>query len=1672
MRNGFLKLKNIVPAFVFVVFLVFVFIEVSSAKDTRTKDDAQYPEPQITVPESHLTDRELVRKSPKPERIATTSAPGTTEFTPASDADKTIKFKKGVGDDLDVYLFRDESPIDVFIDIGDLRPDPSITQKPKLTLRYWDVDRTGPGVAACEKGPEIDTIAINGHALPGELTGQSDEWNIKTYDIEPGWLVRGDNHFELHIDTTATDCWAVTVDWVEIKIPFNIKVVQVEAWDDLFITNEQRALIPDAVWKKRFGFSGTLIDVDPSRNESIADWLKSKKFKIKVKLDAWPKKPPDFTPTVEYSWLHHSLVGTAKEISSPDNLKFDGWEGEFEVDLSQKVGQRGLFLFFDFFDKADGKKVHKDLQLTGHRLYVTYDKSLSVGNRSLTDTLPPKERWVDVATRWAKDARDQFEVAGTTNLTEYSNPFGWEYGYPRVQDWDLLITPPFTPPHRTDCNYFAYVWRNLVRVNGVNASTHPYEPSSSFLTEPGWSALDNVGVNASLMPGGQSTWNFSSHCLGNVGGKFYDPTFGLSYFAKDTLVYAFGTGFRIERDGFWWSEYSKKDGSGFLLVRKTGIKNSRGWTVHNYQPRSSEANITEAIVPTSDIGLDTDSDTLYNYLAIQFTIDVPTPGIYGIDGSLHATDGTFITTGSLEQEGEAPLQDVHIFENYAAGINNVTLYFLGKHIFDSQMNGPYTVNLTLLNEAGEDANSTTYTTGSYAHTQFQGMKILVNNITDLGTDTDADGQFDSLTLDINADVLGSSLVDANIVGFLSQGETLISSNTYTNTHSPGNQIIQFTFPASDIRQARLNGPYSVLLSISDGSFFTDIVEHTTVAYSYTQFGSPAAEFSLAFSDAGIDTNANGLFDLLTLNVGLEVAEAGDYTILGWLANSTGDVIVSAESLATLPTGSQTIQLNFPGKEIYKSSQDGPYNLLSLTILDSLGNEVDSLDGAYTTSPYAYTEFEKPGASFTSVFSDSGVDADADGFYNTLRIAAQVNVSTPGTYTIEAHLADANESILEDITLTQSLSAGIQNVDLDFSGENIFSKGVDGSYLLSFARIISNSEVEDQLFDAFTTSNYSHTQFERPSIFISSFTDSGVDTNSNGLFNVLRIGVTVTTQVSGYYAINGRLMDSLGNEIGWAAASPFLVANTPQTVYLDFDGFEIRGNGQNGPYLLKDLSVYEDVSGSTIFITDAYTTAFYDDTQFEVPGIIKGKVTYSNGTAIPNVVVYNLVDTDTTDADGNYSLVVNQNGTYTVKTVAPAELNLIDQEKTVDAVVGIDTIIDFTFLSPGALPGTLVVELIEPSSSVNVLKNSLFNVTARVSCGAGDCGNVTAVLDPEIADYTITTIPSNFTDISLTGIDTGIIQDDDSAQVPIGFTATFYENTYSSILVSSNGYMTFGPFGIEYSNADIPDPFEPNNFVAPFWDDLNPGLGGAIKYQTIGSAPQRIFIVQWDNVPPYGGSSDDGTFQVKLYEESGDIEFQYADVSFSAPADFGASATVGVENSDGTKGSKFSFNAPVLYDGLGLLLQPKIGKGMVPVGAGTPFYTIDSNPMDKSILPCFAYMLDGTICDATWRVNATGSGTWEFFATFSSDVPQVLSSETNHINITIVEGCAPPLSGDWVITQDCTLEQSGAAPAHVIVQNNAILTLLPGVLLNIDFANFHLLVKNGSKVIIKPGGKLF
>ena len=211
----------------------------------------------------------------------------------------------------------------------------------------------------------------------------------------------------------------------------------------------------------------------------------------------------------------------------------------------------------------------------------------------------------------------------------------------------------------------------------------------------------------------------------------------------------------------------------------------------------------------------------------------------------------------------------------------------------------------------------------------------------------------------------------------------------------------------------------------------------------------------------------------------------------------------------------------------------------------------------------------------------------------------------------------------------------------------------------------------------------------------------------------------------------------------------------------------------------------------------------------------------------------------------------------------------------------------------------------------------------------------------------------WTDISGTGTISAVTDDDDNyeSDVPIGFTFNFGGTDYTILEVTTNGVLSLDQEGNdEYDKEPLPTTEWAGPALFSWWDDLDPGECGDMYYETVGSAPNRAFIVQWNDVC-HNDCEDclpgEGiTIEVALCEGTNNIVYQYLDTFFGngntdlSDANDGGSAAVGLQTDD-LNGLEYSNSTPVITDDLAIVFYPQAGSavnclaGAPPTPTSTP-----------------------------------------------------------------------------------------------------------------------------------------
>ncbi len=156
-----------------------------------------------------------------------------------------------------------------------------------------------------------------------------------------------------------------------------------------------------------------------------------------------------------------------------------------------------------------------------------------------------------------------------------------------------------------------------------------------------------------------------------------------------------------------------------------------------------------------------------------------------------------------------------------------------------------------------------------------------------------------------------------------------------------------------------------------------------------------------------------------------------------------------------------------------------------------------------------------------------------------------------------------------------------------------------------------------------------------------------------------------------------------------------------------------------------------------------------------------------------------------------------------------------------------------------------------------------------------------------------------------------VDDDITAQLPLGFTFNFGGVNYTQVQVMSNGRLQFNNGFCGYGTQTVgppptyPYPY-PNTSVVRtmrvYGTDLDPTSSGAagvcpaatcyVSYATEGVSPNRRFVVTWVNVPEWGASARTGSFNLQVVLEETINEFVYQFGTSNHPT--GGSAQIGWE----------------------------------------------------------------------------------------------------------------------------------------------------------------------------------
>lgn len=377
-------------------------------------------------------------------------------------------------------------------------------------------------------------------------------------------------------------------------------------------------------------------------------------------------------------------------------------------------------------------------------------------------------------------------------------------------------------------------------------------------------------------------------------------------------------------------------------------------------------------------------------------------------------------------------------------------------------------------------------------------------------------------------------------------------------------------------------------------------------------------------------------------------------------------------------------------------------------------------------------------------------------------------------------------------------------------------------------------------------------------------------------------------------------------------------------------------------------------------------------------------------------------------------------------------------------------------------GELVGKLVSPTEPFTVYQNTPFTFKSSVECVEGNCGDVTATLDPipsvkmliynpnvlgpngEQCKGNYGTLPYDYLEnngVEVTYwcnsnvVDADVLKDYDVLYVGRA-RASYYGATYINS-TDLKKWVSNGGGAILESTGDS---FEPgtNNIIWPGIYDLFgynncPVIGSS---DNAGGGPLNKYIdhLIWEGVNGPVGDNNYGLYDSELYDSCIGTGVKIGTSAYAQSPmvnQFGSGRTysgVLVDYTMNEDSQKYFLNVVnwVAQGG---------GKGVVPMDSGKPFYTTSQNPQTKEDVSCLGDMQEDSICEQSWEVVPTGKqgSTYEFFTIYDSSLGEEKKMTTEKVSVKIF--CDDP-DGNGVCA-DAEVDVDTVAPIITLLGDSIV-----------------------------------
>jgi hypothetical protein len=273
-------------------------------------------------------------------------------------------------------------------------------------------------------------------------------------------------------------------------------------------------------------------------------------------------------------------------------------------------------------------------------------------------------------------------------------------------------------------------------------------------------------------------------------------------------------------------------------------------------------------------------------------------------------------------------------------------------------------------------------------------------------------------------------------------------------------------------------------------------------------------------DRGLDMDGDSKFNYLEIAAELNVFEYGYYSVqIEFLEDSLSHTFYTgAWQGGYFDVGTRLLNVSLYGPVFYHSVFS-PAFVGRLVLY--FGNQTDTRSHIALSHPYSYSDFDSV-ASFTGNMHDGVVDTDHDGLFDYLVVSVEVQVFEYGYYSVEVNSLQDSQNYTFPVTgAAQSgyFDVGMRLFNLSFYGPTINKARFNVTYLYNLRLSQKWDTVLEERFHVPLSQTYNYSDFDCRALLTGKIYDRGADTDSDGFFNFLEIGVEVNVTDASTYEVH-------------------------------------------------------------------------------------------------------------------------------------------------------------------------------------------------------------------------------------------------------------------------------------------------------------------------------------------------------------------------------------------------------------------------------------------------------------------------------------------------------------------------------------------------------------------------